>query len=584
MEDDNVRIDSIFSDKRRLSKLTDNAVYARISLVHVNDHAQLACMLCSKQKEPLRYIRILYEISPNILNQDHKSQHCGSSHLLIHTAASYGRFDVLKFILDVQPDHVNVLNYCGRAPIDLLSFTPKGQVMFHYLAEHDANVKTKHVLSNALSGWNNTDIIMRVVGDDIEFTDGCANDGLSVFHKLAEIGATEEIKTLVDRGCKSYDDIHLGGTPLMFAVMNGHIETVRYLCDLLKEKGSFVDQYSNTLLHRAAQYGCVALLDVIIPYNRAHIHAINCDGDEPFHLALRCHHYDVAKRLVEEGSMGFLLRGSQDAFPVHQAAKDDSLSWILERIVDAGRIDQLSLPMVAKDGADHGNVRPICLAVEYGALKNLEILLRNGVSVNAEFRKDKAPVFSALTCNQYEAFQMLVENGANVNVRCGQPALLTSAITRRNTRAITALYNAGLSYLEAENLVATSICEAVVKATHSANIPGIIEACRFAIRLWNPDVKQWSTLFLSELLTKPHLVNDRGLQKLRAFFIAHFNYVRSVSVIVGPLDATTEEEILNERYHTHFSISLVARLLIEIERNEHLSKIKNVRRPQRRIR
>ncbi|XP_015472174.1 serine/threonine-protein phosphatase 6 regulatory ankyrin repeat subunit C-like [Parus major] len=91
-------------------------------------------------------------------------------------------------------------------------------------------------------------------------------------------------------------DIH-GQTPLMLAIMNGHVDCVH----LLLEKGSTADaadKRGRTALHRGAVTGCEDCLAALLDHD-AFVLCRDFKGRTPIHFASACGHLEVLRTLLQ---------------------------------------------------------------------------------------------------------------------------------------------------------------------------------------------------------------------------------------------------------------------------------------------
>ncbi|MCK4823582.1 ankyrin repeat domain-containing protein, partial [bacterium] len=220
-------------------------------------------------------------------------------------------------------------------------------------------------------------------------------------HKAVVSNNINKVKEFISAGANVNKKDKYNQAPVDLAIRYGYKEAV----ELLAVKGAGFS------IHLAAFLGNVERLNSCIK-NGADVNQKNTDGQLPLHLAARSGHKHVAELLIANGS---LIDEEEDTYhftPLHFASKCGHIDVANLLIVNGSKIDV----------RDHHDFTPLHWAALCNQRQLVELLLSKGAEVNAKDKDNRTPLYySYLFGETYsDIIELLVVNGADVNVKCGR--------------------------------------------------------------------------------------------------------------------------------------------------------------------
>jgi len=156
-------------------------------------------------------------------------------------------------------------------------------------------------------------------------------DGYSLLHAFAKRGRTAVVEFILDRGAdpNARDNFHL--TPLLRAVMEGHVEMAR----LLIRKGGDIEATfeGNTALIEATLQNNNELVKLLLT-NDAKIEAKTKDGHTALHLAATNAHVKIVQTLFKAGAE-INTRDAKRMTPLMSAALSNKY-WMVHLLLTMG--------------------------------------------------------------------------------------------------------------------------------------------------------------------------------------------------------------------------------------------------------
>uniref|UniRef100_A0A2K5PQC7 Ankyrin repeat domain 52 n=1 Tax=Cebus imitator TaxID=2715852 RepID=A0A2K5PQC7_CEBIM len=333
----------------------------------------------------------------------------------VHYAAAYGNRQNLELLLEMS---FNCLE-------DVESTIPVSPL---HLAAYNGHCEALKTLAETLVNLDVRD-----------------HKGRTALFLATERGSTECVEVLTAHGAsalikerkRKWTPLHAAGfpvlmgyslllfslcrTPLMLAIMNGHVDCVH----LLLEKGSTADAADlrgRTALHRGAVTGCEDCLAALLDHD-AFVLCRDFKGRTPIHLASACGHTAVLRTLLQAALSTDPLDAGVDYSgysPMHWASytgHEDCLELLLEHS-----------PFSYLEG---NPFTPLHCAVINNQDSTTEMLLGalGAKIVNSRDAKGRTPLHAAAFADNVSGLRMLLQHQAEVNAtdHTGRTALMTAA-------------------------------------------------------------------------------------------------------------------------------------------------------------
>ncbi|CAB3254551.1 unnamed protein product [Arctia plantaginis] len=309
----------------------------------------------------------------------------------LHTAVELDSLEAVRALLSVGVP-VDWLNRTGLTPLHISVKKKLGdilQVLIHDKLNPEENkyadIRDKDgcsVLQAAvMEGWEHGVSIALEAGVNIIIKDFNHDTAL---HLAAAIGNLNILNKIID-AVKPKSLVHeknlQGETPLMKAVINGHIECVKRL---LEEKSS-IRQPANkvNVFHLAAEKGFVEVLQVLLDHDyiltREMINFLTDDKDGfgPIHYAVQNNHPQCVKVLLSKNGFRCLKTSLTGVYngstPLHIAAKHNNVE--IAKIIIKNNPDTVHK-------LNGQNWTPLHTASNYGSRDMIELLLKEGADLS----------------------------------------------------------------------------------------------------------------------------------------------------------------------------------------------------------
>jgi ankyrin repeat protein len=443
----------------------------------------------------------------------------------LHRAAATCSIKVMADLINAGTDvnfklsfHMQTdwFEFHGASPLLIAAWFGKMKSI-EFLLEHGANLNALDsgrggIMEYAICGPCKGRIINRLLtyGADpnIKHYDGCI-----LLHLAAEHGLFWIIDLLVELGNELDAPWDLGKTPLFFAALEGHTETVRTLLDLGAATEIRTEIHEWTPLHTACWEDHEAVVELLLDYG-ADIGALSTDQENSLHLASRAGHLNIVRLLLEHGADYSALDVDQES-PLHLAARAghlDTVILLLEYGADmhaknnngmtalhvalCNSREETAKSLLSIPGANHPDeygytclhwaagaglatvVRQIILdgsdiealpfppansswfggtalswASRDGQTEAVKVLLELGANVNTSNPSDKeSALHKAARHDHVDIGRLLIEHGANIEHRnsWGNTPLLVAAM-EGSVKSTTILLEAGANFCEGDD-------------------------------------------------------------------------------------------------------------------------------------
>jgi ankyrin repeat protein len=251
------------------------------------------------------------EVLKYLLERDHTLiQHLdasGSTPFLL--AAYHGQLNVVKYLF--EKDHTLNLEFRNREEQTALwNAARQGHMaVVEFLVTNGANVNAvgengSSPLLGAL-GWDRHEIARFLIkhGADINLAD---MQGERPVLSVVKNGHVQFVEHLLNEGAEINTANNIGWTPLFHATQHCSMDMITMLLERCAYTEVILRGY--TPLRLACQYGCSGAVGLLITYG-ADLNSMDDEGESAIDLAVSRGHDDIVKLLTEHGCVPTLKRG-----------------------------------------------------------------------------------------------------------------------------------------------------------------------------------------------------------------------------------------------------------------------------------
>ncbi len=217
-------------------------------------------------------------------------------------------------------------------------------------------------------------------------------------HQAAKDGNIKVVKQHLDAGTDVDAKDTNGWTPLHLAALNGQKETT----EILIAEGADVNTGDKiTPLHYAAQYGEMEIVELLISKG-ADVNAKGDAGDTPLDWAIQLKRTEISDLLRKHGGKS----GAEDS--VHVAAAVGNIEAVKKHLAAGADVNAKN-----EDGGT-----PLLRAAWGGHKEIAELLIANGADVNVKSgRTATPPLHLAAYKGHKEVVELVIAKGADVNAK-----------------------------------------------------------------------------------------------------------------------------------------------------------------------
>ncbi|KAL7871640.1 hypothetical protein SRHO_G00066230 [Serrasalmus rhombeus] len=225
-------------------------------------------------------------------------------------------------------------------------------------------------------------------------------------HEACEVENAEMVKLLLNAGADVNKSCIQGWTALHEAVCKNNVE----ICEILLKAGAKIstpNMYGLTPVFVAAQTGNVEALSLLIQYVTSRA-KIQCSGISPLHLAAEHNEDDVLELLLQAGfDVNALLA------PECSCMYLDRRTTALYFAVSNGNTEATATLLKAGANPNLDYFRPILVALRQGSVQMVQLLVENGADVNVHIPY-MLTSFPVLLCLNYlPLLKLLMDNGCD---------------------------------------------------------------------------------------------------------------------------------------------------------------------------
>uniref|UniRef100_A0A8C9W273 Euchromatic histone-lysine N-methyltransferase 2 n=1 Tax=Scleropages formosus TaxID=113540 RepID=A0A8C9W273_SCLFO len=222
-------------------------------------------------------------------------------------------------------------------------------------------------------------LLMLMEGIDPAYQSDCQNRRCAL-HAAAQRGLLEMCYLLIQAGAKVDAQDKAQRTPLLEAIVNNHIDVVRYLI----QSGACVyhsEDDGSTGLHHAAKLGNLEIVNLLLGTGQVDINAQDSGGWTPIIWAAEHRHINVIRALLNRGA-DVTLKDKEMNVCLHWASFAGSVE-IAELLLNAG------CPLSSVNV--HGDT-PLHIASREGYLDCVTLFLSRGADIDVMNREGDTPI------------------------------------------------------------------------------------------------------------------------------------------------------------------------------------------------
>ncbi|XP_076288512.1 transient receptor potential cation channel subfamily A member 1-like [Lasioglossum baleicum] len=364
----------------------------------------------------------------------------------LHSAVKQHKVAVAQLLINYGAN-VNFKNNLGDTPI-VYAIENSDTEMAKLLLTNGADIKDNPNLLCTAAGNGSLQMVEDLLkhGADVNMLNSsiCGKD-LTPLHSAVKKYQVEVAQLLIDYGANvNFKDDH-GDTPIVCAIENGDTEMTK----LLLTNGADIKDNPN-LLCTAAGNGSLKIVEDQLKYG-ADVNILNSSrfGRDltPLHSAVKGKQMEMAKLLIKYGA-NVNVKDGKGRTPIVYAIENR---------------DTEMTKLLLTNGADiKEDPSLLCTAAGNGSLKIVQDLLKYGADVNmlnsSRFGSDLTPLHSAVKTYQVEVAKLLINHGANVNVKDSEGRTsIFYAIQYRDTKFTKLLLTNGADIKEDPSLLCTAV-------------------------------------------------------------------------------------------------------------------------------
>ena len=345
---------------------------------------------------------------------------------LLHMAAAHGWLDIIIELISKYKCGINSKDSCGHTPLYYAVINNHLEVVRYLIDEQHCDPMTRDIAGNTPLHYachnSHIDIVQYLLSTGkvnplarnekgnhplliIDF-----RTRLPMLHLAAQQGWMDIAIDLITKyKCDINRKESNGRTPLYYAVINNHLEVIRYLiieqhCDPMTR-----DDDGDTPLHIACQHSHIDIVQYLLSTGKVNPLARNEDDKAPMlkldcrrlpmlHLAAHQGWMDIAIYLITKYKCDINRKESNGRTPLYYAASNNHLEMV-RYFINEQHCD----PMTRDNDGD----TPLHIACRYGNANVVQYLLSTGkVDLLAENNNKETPVDIATQINSYDLLKL----------------------------------------------------------------------------------------------------------------------------------------------------------------------------------
>ena len=322
----------------------------------------------------------------------------------LHIACRHSHIDIVRYLLSTGKVNPLARNKNGKSPVLIIDYT---RLPMLHLAAHQ--------------GW--MDIAIDLITKykcDINSKD---SNGRTPLYYAVINNHLEVVKYLIDeQHCDPMTRDNDGDTPLHIACRHSHIDIVRYLLStgkvnpLARNKNGkspvlIIDYTRLPMLHLAAHQGWMDIaIDLITKY-KCDINSKDSNGRTPLYYAVINNHLEVVKYLIDEQHCDPMTRDNDCDTPLHIACRHSHID-IVHYLLSTGKVNPLARNKNGKSPVliiDYTRLPMLHLAAHQGWMDiAIDLITKYKCEINRKDSKGCNPLFYAARNNHLEVVRYFI--------------------------------------------------------------------------------------------------------------------------------------------------------------------------------
>ncbi|XP_067653188.1 serine/threonine-protein phosphatase 6 regulatory ankyrin repeat subunit A-like [Haliotis asinina] len=394
----------------------------------------------------------------------------------LHMSCQGGNVDIVENVLKHNVLYINSTDDKGITPL-LLAAGYGNKAVFHMLIERGADALTKDSRNRNVLHWacqgGSVKIVEYILTQNIVDINGNDENKTTPLLLAAYHGKIDVFRLLIEKGANTLAVNQKGRNSLHLSCIGGYVDTVKYVLSQTSVGINSKDCEKLTPVLLAAYHGKREVFDILVKKG-AHLSEIDEDGDNILHWACRGGNVKIVTYILIQNIVDINGKGDKEITPVMLAAyhgKTEVFDILVKKGADLSVIDEegdnmllwacrggnvkivnyiLIQNIVDINAQNNGGETPVMLAANSGDREIFDILVRKGadlsvidnntdnilhwacrggnvkivnyilmqniVDINCKGYEEITPVLIAAYHAKNEAFDILVQKGADLSV------------------------------------------------------------------------------------------------------------------------------------------------------------------------
>ncbi|XP_074616344.1 transient receptor potential cation channel subfamily A member 1-like isoform X1 [Acropora palmata] len=331
-------------------------------------------------------------INLRFINRDH---HGG-----LHKAVLNGSESEVESLISAGKD-IDAHDEYGKTPLHCAVGAQKldiVQCLLRYKPEVDAHDDRDDTPLHTATRTGNVEIVLALLRDGHANPNTAGNSGCTALHIAAHLDHANNVsicKILLQHNAKILARDHKSMTPIAHAALHGSYDVMVCLFQNSKGQGIpredillHVDNADSTLLHLAVESGVAKVVELCLNEGALPNTVKSSDGSTPIHLASSYGYMDILDILMQ--AVAFIVDPPPDQdgmLPIHKAAQSNHvevISYLLRQDVD-----QINT-------TDYEGRTPVMLAAQFNCYDTVKVLLEHGANVDLRDSENKTVLHYAI--------------------------------------------------------------------------------------------------------------------------------------------------------------------------------------------